>query len=226
VQDFFSRNGRGLNITAPFKEDAYQIADDLTDRAKAAKAVNTLMITSNGKLLGDNTDGYGLVADLTIRLDVPIENKKILIIGSGGVSRGILKPILDSHPKELIIVNRNPDKAFRLAKEFGKFGNVCASNIQDVKSSFDIVINATSGDKVKDLNITSKIFSESSFVYDIAYKNKKTNFLRYAEENGCNNTTDGLGMLVYQGAESYNLWHNEMPDVISVLVALRQMLKL
>lgn len=224
VNHFFSMRGKGLNVTAPFKEDAYKLVDQLTERARVSKSVNTLMLLSNGKLVGDNTDGVGLVLDLK-RLNVDIENKKVLIIGAGGASRGILKPILDEKPSSVIIANRTHESAFNLSYEFKKYGNIIAKQISEIKSSFDLIINATSGDVVHKMGFHKEIFTEHTFIYDITYKNELTSFIRYAETNGCHDRSDGAGMLVYQGAESFNLWHEEYPNAKKVIIELREMMK-
>lgn len=222
VNHFFSRTGKGLNVAFPFKEDAYQLADQLTSRARIAKSVNTLAVLNNGHIIGDNTEGFGIVMDLK-RLYVKLEGKRILIIGAGGITRGILKPILDENPLEIVMANRTYNKAVKVSNEFKLHGNIKAMEIKNINTPFDVIINATSGDAVHKLGLSNKIFQVNSFIYDITYKSKLTKFIKYAELNGCEDRTDGVGMLVFQGAESFNLWHEEFPDVAKIIKDLRCM---
>lgn len=201
----------GCNITVPCKLDAYNFADELTDYAKAAGAVNTLKRLDNGKILGDNTDGRGLMADLE-RLGCQISGKRVLIVGAGGAARGILLPILDKKPELLAIVNRNELKAFELAKEHPGVKVVLYSSL---KPQYDVIINATSASLKGDLPpIADEVIAKASFVYDLMYKQDgNTAFVEKARSLGVKESHDGLGMLLGQAALSFELWTQQRPDL-------------
>ncbi|MDA9558112.1 shikimate dehydrogenase [Vibrio sp.] len=222
LKAFFQNEGRGCNVTAPFKEEAYQLVNQLTERAKLAGAINTLKVLEDGSLLGDNTDGAGLVIDL-LNKGATIKNARILLIGAGGAARGVIKPILDQNPAQLIITNRTYSKAETLVSLFESYGSVVSREMENIEDSFDIIINSTSASLAGDLpHISSSIFSEANFVYDMMYAAEETTFNQWARESGCANCIDGLGMLVGQAAESFSLWRGVMPETFSVEKALRQ----
>lgn len=225
VDAFFSQGGKGCNITAPFKEEAFQFADRLTERAELAGAVNTLKKLDDGEIIGDNTDGEGLVQDL-LQYQVPLAESKILIIGAGGAARGVIKPILDQNPKQLTITNRTFEKAQQLVDRFTSFGCIEAANMLDLAQPFDIVINSTSASLHNQLpDISTSIFSENGVSYDMAYGAGKTIFNKWASENGVQHTYDGLGMLVGQAAESFMLWRGLRPGTRQILRELRKNLE-
>ncbi|MGC9403911.1 shikimate dehydrogenase [Vibrio genomosp. F10] len=222
---FFSEGGKGCNITAPFKEDAYQFADRLTERAQLAGAVNTLKKLDDGEIIGDNTDGEGLVQDL-LQYQVPLKGARILLIGAGGAARGVIKPLLDQNPAEIIITNRTHAKAQQLADMFESYGNIKAINIGEVDESFDVIINSSSSGLTGDLPaISPAIFSPYSVVYDMVYGSGKTKFNQWAAEHSVSATYDGLGMLVGQAAESFMLWRGLRPGSRQILRELRKNLE-
>ena len=207
----FSESLCGCNITVPCKLDAYNFANTLTDYAKAAKAVNTFKRLEDGTILGDNTDGRGLLADLE-RLGCEFHGKRILIVGAGGAARGIILPLIEKNPEFLDIVNRNEMKAFELAKEHSGARVVLYSSL---KPQYDIIINATSASLQGMLPpIADEVLGASDFVYDLMYKSDgKTAFVSKALALGVKHCHDGFGMLLGQAALSFELWRGVRPDL-------------
>ncbi|WP_261816299.1 shikimate dehydrogenase [Vibrio gallicus] len=225
VQFFNEQGGKGCNVTAPFKHDAYTFADRLTERAKLAGAVNTLKKLDDGEIIGDNTDGEGLVQDL-LQYQVSLEGARILIIGAGGAVRGVLKPLLDNNPASIIIANRTFAKAEVLAGEFKEYGNISAQSLDNVDQAFDVVINSTSAGLSGELpQISPAIFSATTVSYDMIYGSGNTHFNEWALANGAAKAYDGLGMLVGQAAESFMLWRGIRPGARQVLRELRKNLE-
>ncbi|MGR5120851.1 shikimate dehydrogenase [Vibrio astriarenae] len=225
VEAFFAEGGKGCNVTMPFKLDAFEYATALTERAKLAGAVNTLKRLDDGEIIGDNTDGAGLVQDL-LNAQVNLEGARVLIIGAGGACRGVIKPLLDQNPGELIITNRTFAKAQELADIFAEYGNISAKPSQEINDGFDVVINSTASSMTGDLpGVPSTIFTPSTAAYDMAYKAQETRFNQWARENGAGKTMDGLGMLVGQAAESFMVWRGLMPGTKQVLRELRKNLE-
>lgn len=221
VKSFAEAGGQGCNVTVPFKEAAFELADSVSERAELAQAVNTLVINDDGTISADNTDGAGLVWDLKAN-QVTIEKAKILIIGAGGASRGVIKPLLDCNPASITICNRTAEKAQKLAGHFAQYGVVKAKAMHQIDESFDIVINSTSASLNGEIpKVSGKIFKNEGVAYDMAYGNEPTVFVEWALANGCANAIDGLGMLVGQAAESFNIWRGVMPDAQSVVEQLR-----
>lgn len=222
VADFFARGGRGLNVTLPFKERAYNLADRLTERANLAGAVNTLYPDGQGRLTGDNTDGAGLVSDLCRNHGVALEGRRILILGAGGAVRGVLGPLLAGAPAELVIANRTLSKAEALADLFSRRGTLRAREFNAVQGPFDVVINGTSASLAGSLPpLPASVIGPNSLAYDMMYGNETTVFNRWALEQGAAVALDGLGMLVEQAAEAFYLWRNRRPDTGAVIRALR-----
>lgn len=222
---FFEQGGKGCNITAPFKEQAYQFADRLTERAKLAGAVNTLKKLDDGEIIGDTTDGAGLVQDL-LSMKVPLEGARILLIGAGGAARGVIQSILEQKPKLLEITNRTYAKAELLADMFQAYGAVSSIEMSKVKQPYDLVINASSAGLQGDLpNIEPVIFSTSTICYDMVYGKGTTRFNQWALDNGALIGYDGLGMLVGQAAESFMLWRGLRPGGKQILRELRRNLE-
>lgn len=216
---FFQQGGKGFNITVPFKEDAFHYADELTARAKLAGAVNTLSYDGQ-KCIGDNTDGIGLVNDLTINHDVKLTDKKILILGAGGAVKGVLGPLLEQQPKSITICNRTVSKAESLAKLFNDDKDrVDAQGYEDLgNQSFDIVINGTSSSLNNELlPIPDSIFNENSISYDMMYSKEATVFQKWSLEFGAEKALDGLGMLIEQAAEAFYLWRGVRPETKPVI---------
>jgi shikimate dehydrogenase len=224
VARFLMKGGKGLNITVPFKEEAWKIVDELSDRALRAGAVNTLMMREQGELFGDNTDGVGLVRDLTHNLGLDLKDRTILVLGAGGAARGVLAPLLERHPTRLHVANRTAERAVALAESFADLGNVSAGGLDDIPAlHYDLIINATTcslGGKVPEL--PEGLIRPDTWCYDMMYANEPTAFMRYAEQQGSLHTRDGLGMLVEQAAEAFRLWRGVMPDTAPVIAALRK----
>ncbi|WP_221794408.1 shikimate dehydrogenase [Oceanobacter mangrovi] len=219
---FFSHGaGQGMNVTVPFKEQAWQLADSHTERAKRAGAVNTLKKLEDGTLLGDNTDGAGLVADLK-RHSVVLQGRRILVLGAGGAVRGVLQPLMEEQPAELVIANRTVSKAEQLAEDFSDLGNISASTFADLQGTFDLIINGTSASLGGELPpLKDELITAETVTYDMMYGNDLTVFNRWAADRGVARTIDGLGMLVGQAAESFYLWRGKRPDVSGVIAMLR-----
>lgn len=211
---------KGANVTVPFKEQAFAMVDELSPRAERCGAVNTLIKLADGRLRGDNTDGLGLVADLKFH-NVELGGKKILVIGAGGAVRGVLQPLLAECPSKLVITNRTVSKAEELAKDFADLGNVSASAIADLNEAFDVVINGTSASLSGFCPVADPaILAAGATCYDMMYSDKPTVFNAWAAEHGAI-PIDGLGMLVEQAAEAFNLWRGARPDTTAVRQELR-----
>lgn len=224
---FFDAGGLGLNITVPFKQEAFEFADRLTDRARRAGAVNTLARQSDGKILGDNTDGYGLVTDIRDNLSWTIAARRVLILGAGGAVRGVLAPILAEQPAEILIANRTGSRAEDLAREFSDLGKIDGMGYQklaDLTRSFDLVINGTSLSLSGEIPpVPAALLTAETCVYDMMYAQKPTAFMSWAEKLGCQ-TSDGLGMLVNQAAESFYVWRGIRPPTSELIKTLRKKL--
>lgn len=222
VLEFFTRGGRGLNVTVPHKEAAAELANELTARADRAGAVNTLILNQDHSLLGDNTDGHGLVTDLRKNLALNITNERLLILGAGGATRGVVEPLLAMGPTELVIANRTPDRAINLASLFADLGAVRGCGFGDVgDEAFDIVINATAAGLSGSVpNVAGSVIASHTVCYDMSYSKSATPFVTWAIEQGCARAHKGWGMLVEQAAESFSLWRGVRPDTEPVLAAL------
>ncbi len=230
VRNFINNNGKGLNITVPFKEDAWRIASERSERAQRAGAVNTLSLLPDGHLFGDTTDGVGLVRDLMQNHKITLTDKDILVIGAGGAVRGVLESILEQNPKSLLITNRTAHKAVQLADDFSDIGNIRGCGLTDTGSTynhndFDIVINGTSASLQGDLPaLPDSIFRKNSCSYDMMYAKQETPFMQWSASCGAENIYDGLGMLVEQAAESFFLWRKVKPETAPVIEQIRQLL--
>jgi shikimate dehydrogenase len=224
VAGFFDRGGRGLNITLPHKIVAVEAANELTTRAAHAAAVNTLALRDDGTILGDNTDGAGLVRDLCDNLGLVVTHRRILIIGAGGATRGVLAPLLGLSPTLVVIANRTPDRAQALAAAFTDLGATQGVGFEDVGDQpFDLVINATSASLSGDIPpLPAGAIGHGTVCYDLAYGRAATAFVDWARARGCAQALQGLGMLVEQAAESFRLWRGVRPATGPVLAALRQ----
>jgi shikimate dehydrogenase len=222
VQHFFLHGGRGLNVTLPHKLAAAELANELTPRAKRAGAVNTLMIQGDNAILGDNTDGEGLVRDLQDNCGLSMTGIRILILGAGGAARGVLAPLLALGPSEIVIANRTAARAAALAREFAPLGNLIGCGFDSaLLTDFDLIINATSASMDGDAPaIAATLVSGRTTCYDLAYSKDKTPFVRWAESLGCARALQGWGMLVEQAAESFSVWRGIRPQTAPVLQAL------
>lgn len=225
LDQFFSQQGRGCNITSPFKEQAFEYAQKLTERARLAGAVNTLKRTDDGIFIGDNTDGAGLVQDLKNN-HIELNNARILLIGAGGAARGVCTSLLAEKPKELVIANRTYAKAQLLASLFSEKGNISAAEFEQLNGEFNLIINSTSASLHGQLpNISPKIIRPETAIYDMAYSAEVTVFNAWAKTQGARLTIDGLGMLVGQAAESFAVWRGIKPGAKQVLTELRHNLR-
>ncbi len=223
IESFRAAGGRGVNVTLPFKEEAFAIANTLSERARAARAVNTLTFSDSG-IQGDNTDGCGLARDLKLNLDFPVAGRRILLLGAGGAARGVLLPLLEEVPAAITVANRSIEKARQLSRLLprARSAEVFACGYGDLAGrAFDLVINATSaGLSGASLRLPPRLFSTGSLAYDMVY-GRETEFLRLARDDGATRTSDGLGMLVEQAAESFYLWRGVRPVTAAVLSELR-----
>lgn len=227
TDNFFAGGGKGLSVTVPFKEQAYQYADSTTDRARLAGAVNTLAVQSDGKVLGDNTDGAGLVTDIKNNLGWEIRHKRILILGAGGAVRGALEPLLAEQPQHIVIANRTVDKALQLAKQFAELGYLLGCGYDMLaEQSFDLIINGTSAGLHRQLpplpdSLVAPGDQGETACYDMMYGAEPTVFMQWAQQRGAK-ASDGLGMLVEQAAEAFALWRGVRPQTAGVMQALRE----
>ncbi|EIK97534.1 shikimate 5-dehydrogenase [Pseudomonas sp. M47T1] len=223
AREFF-QEGLGANVTLPFKEDAFRLCSVLTPRAERAGAVNMLTRLPDGTLRGDNTDGIGLVRDLTNNAGVTLKGKRILLLGAGGAVRGVVESLLEQQPVSLVIANRTVDKAELLAQIFASLGPVAASGFDWLEEPVDIIINATSASLAGDLPpIKSSLIQPGVTVcYDMMYGKEPTPFCRWAADHGAAQALDGFGMLVEQAAEAFTYWRGVTPDSKAVLHSLRQ----
>jgi shikimate dehydrogenase len=226
VKNFFQDNGKGLNITVPFKEEAWSYATQRSDRAQRAGAVNTLKLLPDGNVYGDTTDGVGLVRDLIQNHGIPITGRRLLIIGAGGAVRGVLEALLEQRPAFLLISNRTANKAVQLAEVFSELGNIDGCGLDELNQrSFDLVINATSASLKGDLPpLPDSIFNQGACSYDMMYAAQQTAFMLWSGENGAQQVYDGLGMLVEQAAESFYLWRGVRPQTVPVIEYIRSIL--
>lgn len=225
AQDFFAQGGKGLNITVPFKLNAFEFAQKRTPRAERAGAVNTLALLGNGTILGDNTDGIGMIHDMH-NLGWEIEGKRVLILGAGGAVRGILQPLLEEQPARVTITNRTLSKAEELAKNFLDLGDIQAKAFEQLQSdNFDIVINGTSASLHGELPpLPEKLLAANASCYDMMYGSEPTVFLQWAKSHGATQIADGLGMLIGQAAEAFYVWRQIRPEVVPVITSLRRQL--
>lgn len=223
VRNFVANGGLGLNVTLPFKTNAWHLVDSRTPRAESAGAVNTIIVRDDGALHGDNTDGVGLVNDIIHNHRGVIADKRVLLLGAGGAARGVIGPLLDQHPRFLCIANRTADRAIALAQLFPRDDLVSGCGLEALdKQDFDLVINATSASLHGELPaLPDELLSGGAWCYDMMYAAQPTLFLRWAEQHGAAKALDGLGMLVEQAAESFFLWRGVRPQTGPVMITLR-----
>lgn len=223
ARKFFEGGGRGLNVTVPFKQDAFSFADRHSERARRAGAVNTLSLASDGTIEGDTTDGVGMVRDMVANLGWVMQGQRVLIIGAGGAVRGILEPLLRERPKEAVIVNRTAGKAAELAQAFSDLAPVSGGGYELLgERQFDLVINASSAGLSGELpDLPSSLLTERSCCYDMIYGAEPTPFMRWAAHHAAWAVADGLGMLVEQAAESFFIWRHVRPETRPVINEIR-----
>jgi shikimate dehydrogenase len=241
VQSFIAQGGQGMNVTVPFKLEAYQLATQRTQRAELAGAVNTLCVQPDGTLLGDNTDGAGLVNDLQHNLQIQLAGKRIALLGAGGAARGVILPLLQAQVAAITIVNRTLSTAQMLCRQFAPhLGSsqqaITAMNWQGLHDGladavivpFDVVINATSTSlQGEALPLPTGLFAPDGWAYDMMYGAQPTIFMQQTQQLGADHIADGLGMLVEQAAEAFAVWRGVRPrreHIAEVLQTLRQSL--
>ncbi len=223
VRKFFASGGCGLNVTVPFKEQAWALADERTPRAGSAGAVNTLVPLDAGRLRGDNTDGAGLVRDLSVNHGYLLSGCRILLLGAGGASKGVVRPLLECGPEQLVIANRTADKARRLAATLQPLGPVRGCGLDELEGDrFDLIINGTAAGLQGEVPpLPSGILIAGGWTYDMMYASEPTAFVRWGQRHRAGKALDGLGMLVEQAAESFILWRGVRPDTAPVIASLR-----
>jgi len=225
VDDFVKANGLGMNVTVPFKEKAFLLADELTPRAQTAGAVNTLVFNENGSCLGDNTDGKGLVTDLGCNHFFNFSGAKVLLLGAGGASKGVVRPLLEQGLGRLVIANRTVEKAETLARDVAELGNVSGCGFDKLSGQkFDLIINGTAAGLSNEVPpIPSDCLADEGWTYDMMYSNEATAFVKWGRARGAAKALDGLGMLIEQAAESFYLWRGKRPETESVIDLIRGM---
>ncbi len=223
VARFAAAGGRGLNVTVPFKLEAFALADARSARAEAAGACNTLR-RDGSRWYGDNTDGAGLLRDLTANLGVTIRGRDVLVLGAGGAARGVLLPLAAAGPRSLSITNRTHARAEALARDIAPHAGVAVIAASALAGAqFDVVISATSAGTRDDAPLPwpATLFRRGAFAYDLVYGDAPTAFIRFARAAGAGQCADGLGMLVEQAAESFVVWRGVRPDTAPLRAALR-----
>lgn len=224
VGNFQGNGGKGLNVTVPFKQDAWRLVDTRSVRAERAGAVNTIRMEADGSLFGENTDGVGLVRDLTVNHGVVLAQRKLLLLGAGGAVRGVLEPLLAERPATLVIANRTVAKARELAEAFADLGPVEACGFDALEGRrFDVVINGTAASLQGEVPpLPDSLLTTDAVCYDMMYAAEPTAFVRWASSHGAAHALDGLGMLVEQAAESFVIWRGVRPDTAPVIRTLRE----
>ena len=222
IENFRAEGGKGVNVTLPFKLEAFALAHERSERAADAKVVNTLKFDAS-ILYGDNTDGVGLLRDIENNLRFPVQGRSVLLMGAGGAAQGVVGPLLSARVERLVIANRTVAKAQRLAEQFATRGAVSASGYAELAGQqFDLVINATAAslnDAVPEL--PEGTFAHDALAYDMMYGKSSLPFLEAARTRGAERTADGVGMLVEQAAESFFIWRGVRPQTRSVIAALQ-----
>jgi len=213
---------KGINITVPFKEQAWKIVTDRSQHATRAGAINTILFNEDGSLYGDNTDGIGLCRDLVDNHQIELKGTRILLLGAGGAARGVIEPLLSYDPAELVIANRTASKADNLAQRYNNFGNISGGGFDQLSGSFDVIINATAASLQGEVPpLPDGILNSNASCYDMMYSDTDTAFISWAKQHGANKTIDGLGMLIEQAAEAFRLWRSVKPDTQSAIKLLR-----
>ncbi len=222
VMRFFVDHGKGLNVTIPHKQVAFEFCKQRTARAERARAINTIAVQANGSLLGDNTDGAGLIADLKRNLEFDLRDKRILLLGAGGAARGVLGPLLEEKPKCIHILNRSAEKAQALAKEFETMGELVGDGFDATDGeAYDLIVNATAASLQNAMpSISASTVARKTVCYDLAYGKEDTPFTHWAKQQGTARAQLGWGMLIEQAAESFYLWRGVRPDTAPVLKAV------
>ena len=222
LRAFVQSGGRGANVTAPFKLQAFEAADEVLERGRLAGAVNALKVEADGRVLADNVDGIGLVNDIQRNLGLPLAGKRVLLLGAGGAARGAMLPFLSQAPAALVIANRDGRKSAALAQQFSAHGPVQAATYADLPgATFDLVVNATSASLRGELPpLAPTVFGREALAYELVYGKGLTPFLRLAQQAGVARLADGVGMLVEQAAEAFAWWRGVRPDTQDMITRL------
>jgi shikimate dehydrogenase len=223
VGNFFAAGGKGLNVTVPFKQEAWALVAQRGAEAELAGAVNTIHLDDKGALVGRNTDGVGLVRDLCHNHGGIIKAARVLLVGAGGAARGVLQPLLAEQPHCLVIANRTPARAYELAQLFGELGEVRGSGFDELRGNqFDLIINATAASLQGEVPpLPDDVLASGGWCYDMMYGAEPTPFVRWGQAFGAAQSLDGLGMLVEQAAESFFIWRGIRPDTQPVISQIR-----
>ncbi len=223
LRDFQQAGGKGCNVTVPFKQQAWQLVDKHSSHAEILGVVNTITFTKEGLMLGDNTDGVGLVRDITQNQNYSLQNKRLLLIGAGGAVQGVVKALLDEKPKQMFIANRTPAKALELVTKFAQYGPLRGGGFEDLAGQqFDLIINGTSaGLSQQALPLPENLLSVDGWCYDMIYGKSYTLFLQWAQQQHATRAIDGLGMLVEQAAEAFFIWRGVRPQTEAIINQLR-----
>ena len=226
VQQFFTDGGSGLNVTVPFKEQAFELAQVHSKRARQARAVNTLYLDDQHRLCGDNTDGIGLVRDMRDNHGIAIVGKRLLMIGAGGAVRGALGSLAEEAPESITLVNRTLSRAVTLRKEFSGLAEIKVHSFEDqLDGPFELVINGTStGLQGEAPPLSPDAIGTQTCCYDMMYSSQDTPFMDWARQQGAIEVLDGVGMLVEQAAESFSIWLNVKPNTASIIDQVRSSL--
>jgi shikimate dehydrogenase len=224
IAGLFATGLRGLNVTVPHKQTAARIATEKTERAVRARAVNTLVLREDGTLLGDNTDGVGLINDLENNLRISLKGKRVLMLGAGGAARGVMGPLLEHDLLELTVANRTPERAHALCAEFFDVGKLASCGFGDIPGpAYDLIVNATAASLHGHMPaLPAGLVGKHTLCYDMAYGRGPTPFTAWAEAQHVGRSCKGWGMLVEQAAASFELWRGLYPDTKPVLQLLAQ----
>jgi shikimate dehydrogenase len=213
---------KGINITVPFKEQAWQQIDDKSAHAQRAGAINTLSFDAQGQHKGDNTDGVGLCRDLVENNGITLTNKRILLLGAGGAARGVIEPLLGFQPTSLVVANRTAEKAVALSELFDAFGHIIGGGYDTLTGQFDVIINATAASLDGQVPpLPDDILADGASCYDMMYAAEDTAFMTWAKAHGATKVLDGFGMLVEQAAEAFYIWRGIRPDTQTIIKTLR-----
>jgi len=222
VRGFGAAGGKGLNVTVPHKETAFALCDECSEAATAAGAVNTISI-DEGRLRGDNTDGVGFIRDVTLNQRQALAGRSIIVLGAGGAARGVVGPLLDQGPAELVIANRTKERADRLVADLKRTGDLRAVTFAELAAlpAFDVLVNATSaGLQGEAPPFPASLVDDGSFCYDLVYSQHDTPFVTWAKSSGAERAVQGWGMLVEQAAESFAIWRGVRPDTRALIAQL------
>ena len=221
VSELFANGLRGCNITIPFKQNAWAFAHELSPYAQTAGALNTLMIRPDQSIYGHNTDGLGMMRDLLVNKQVTIKDKKVLVLGAGGAVRGIIQPLLEAGPSYVHLANRTAATASELAQDFTQFGELQGGGFESISAAFDLIINGTAASLQGEMpDLRANCLVEGGSCYDMMYGNEPTPFMRWSYEHRAAKVFDGIGMLIEQAAEAFELWRGIRPDTQPVFAAL------